>query len=174
MSFDLFLVPARVQNHYVDQMNPFTGEVNRVRPPAPLTESELNSVRSVLRTAGTPAPDEFGFARLAFGGGGSAEVSISHLETGCCVSLRGGLSPDCLKFLCDLLSAAEWVMFPTMEGNPAIVASPGVAREFTNSFPEVVCRTADELRAVLSTGYGEWKAFRDQVVAKYGDGGMTD
>lgn len=92
---------------------------------------------------------------------------MCRLEEGCGVTLRSGLSPDCLRFLFDLLKAAEWVMLPAMEGNPAIVSSPGLASEFTDKFPEVVCRSPEELGAVLSGGYEAWERYRDRVV---GDG----
>ena len=58
-----------------------------------------------------------------------------------------------LRFLIDLLNAAEWVMFPAMEGNPAIVSTQGMAIEFADSFPEVVCGSPEELGAILSGGY---------------------
>ena len=77
-----------------------------------------------------------------------------------------GLSPDCLQFLIDLLKAAEWVMLPAMEGNPAIVTSPGLASEFSDSFPEVVCNSPEELGAVLSGGYESWERYRDQVMGE--------
>ena len=44
-------------------------------------------------------------------------------------------------------------MFPAMEGNPAIVSTQGMAIEFADSFPEVVCGSPEELGAILSGGY---------------------
>ncbi len=168
MGFDIFFVRSRFRDEKVEKKNPFTGEVMSVRPQEPLTDSELRAVRGVLRGAGATEPDEFGYCLIEFEDGGDAEVHTSRLEEGCGVTLRSGLSPDCLRFLLDLLKAAEWVMLPAMEGNPAIVSSPGLASEFAGSFPEVVCGTPEELGAILSGGYEAWERYRDQIVGEHG------
>jgi hypothetical protein len=167
MGFDIFFVRSRFRGEMVEKRNPFTREVMSVRPLEPLTDFELQSVREVLRRAGAPELDQSGHSLIEFGDGGTAEVHTSGLEEGCAVTLRESFSPDCLRFLFDLLRAAEWVMLPAMEGNPAIVTSPGLAGELADKFPEVVCGSPQELGAVLSGGYDAWKRYRDQVV---GDG----
>ena len=166
MSFDIFFVRSKMRNETVEWENPFTGEVKSIRPQEPLTESELRAVRAVLQEAGAQEPDEHGHSVISFGDGGAAEVYTDGLEKGCCVTPRLGLSPDCLRFLIDLLYAAEWVMFPAMEGNPAIVSSPGIANEFADSFTEVVCASPEELGATLSGGFDDWKRYRDQIVGE--------
>jgi hypothetical protein len=110
-------------------------------------------------------PDEFGCYVVEFGDGGGAEVFASDLGDGCMAAVRG-LTPDLLGFLFDLLGAADWVMMPAMEGNPAIVSAPGLASAFADSFPEVVCGSPEELGAILSGGYEAWKRYRDQVVGE--------
>ena len=82
------------------------------------------------------------------------------------VALRG-LTPDLLRFLYDLLGAADWVLLPAMEGNPAIVSSPGLSSGFADRFPEVVCGSPEELGTILSGGFDAWRAYRDRIV---GDG----
>jgi hypothetical protein len=166
MGFDIFFMRSRSRDEAVEKKNPFTGEVMSVRPPEPLTDSELQAVREVLRGAGAPEPDEVGHSLVEFKDGGDAEVHADRLEEGCSVTLRSGLSPDCLRFLFGLLRAAEWVMLPAMEGNPAIVSSPGLAREFAGSFPETVCGSPEELGAILSGGYEAWEKYRDQIVGE--------
>jgi hypothetical protein len=167
MGFDIFFVRSRLRDEVVEKKDPFTGEVMSVRPPEPLTEPQLWAIREVLRRAGAPEPDEYGHSLVEFKDGGDAEVHTDRLEEGCSVTLRSGLSPDCLRLLFDLLKSAEWVMFPAMEGNPAIVSSPGLASEFADDFPEVVCGSPEELGAILSGGYDAWERYRDQIV---GDG----
>lgn len=163
MGFDIFIVRSRLRNETVERKDRFTGELLTVRPPEPLSAQELQTVRQVLKKAGTPAPDQHGFSPIRFADGGSAEFhDPTDIDEGCSVTLRSGLSPDCLRFLFDLLKAAEWVMFPAMEGNPAIVSSPGIAKEFPE-FPEVVCRSPDELRTILAGGFAAWQPYRDRV-----------
>jgi hypothetical protein len=166
MGFDVSFVRSRFRDEMVERMNPFTGEVMSVRPPEPLTDSELQAVRWVLQRAGTLEPTERGHAAVRFEDGGSATVCWDGREEGCLVTLRRGLSPDCLRFLFDLFKAADWVMLPAMEGNPAIVSAPGLAGGFADSFPEVVCASPEELGAILSDGYDPWKRYRDQVVGE--------
>ena len=48
-----------------------------------------------------------------------AEVFGNNLRTGLTVALRR-LTPNLLRFLLDLLRAADWVLLPVIEGNPAI------------------------------------------------------
>jgi len=114
MSFDIFFVRSRFRNERVERKNPSTGEVKSIRPQEPLTESELRAVQAVLQEAGAQEPDENGYSFISFKDGGAAEVCTDGLEKGCLVTPRLGLSPDCLRFLIDLLNAAEWVMFPAM------------------------------------------------------------
>lgn len=68
MGFDIFFVPSRLQDEMVEKKNPFTGEVKSVRPQEPLTDSELQAVREVLRGAEATEPDEFGFCLVEFRG----------------------------------------------------------------------------------------------------------
>jgi hypothetical protein len=166
MGFDIFFVRSRFRDEMVEKKNPFTGEVRSVRPEEPLTDSELEAVRGIMRRAGAPEPGAHGHSLVRFQDRRSATVWWDGREEGCMVSLRRGLSPDCLQFLLDLLKAAEWVMFPTKEGNPAIVSSPGLASEFAEDFPEVVCGSPEELRAILSGGYEAWERYRDQIVSE--------
>ena len=57
-------------------------------------------------------------------------------------------------------------MFPAMEGNPAIVSSPGLASEFADRFPEIVCRSPENLEVILGSGYDAWKRYRGQIVGE--------
>ena len=57
---------------------------------------------------------------------------------------------------------------PVIEGNPAIVSSPGLAIGFADNFPEVVCGSPEELGAILSGDYDAWKRYRDQIVGESG------
>ena len=118
MGFDLFFIRSRSRDEMVEKTNPFTREVMSVRLLEPLTDSELQAVREVLRGAGGPELDQTGYSLIQFGDGGAAEVHTSGLEEGCAVTLRESLSPDCLRFLLDLLRAAEWVMLPAMDVAP--------------------------------------------------------
>lgn len=167
MSFDIFYQPCRFGAEPVEQKNPFTGEVQTVLPVKPLSPRDLKAVRGVLECAAAVGPDEHGCYLVQFGDGGVAEVYAGNdIETGCMTALRRGLTPDLLGFLFDLLRAADWVMLPAMEGNPAITALPGRAEGFADSFPEVVCDSVEELRAVLTGGFDEWKRYRDQIVGR--------
>ena len=134
MSFDLFYMPSRFGTEPVERKNPFTGEVQTSLPVVPLSAEDVRAVHGVLAGAGARGPDEFGCFVVELGDGGGAEVFASDLETGCMVALRG-LTPDLLRFLYDLLGAAEWVLLPAMEGNPAIVTSPGLASGIRRQLP---------------------------------------
>jgi hypothetical protein len=167
MGFDIFFVGSRVRDEVVEGRSPFTGKVMSSRPQEPLADPELRAIRAVLLRAGAQEDVESGYSIIRFGDGGEAEFQTTGLEKGCTVTLRGGPSRDCLRFLVDLLNAAEWVMLPAMEGNPAIVSTPGLASGVADGFPKVVCGSPEELDAVLSGGYQAWERYRDQVV---GDG----
>lgn len=151
MSFDLFYQPRHVGTEPVKRKNPFTGKIETSLPLKPLSAEDVRGIHAVLAAAGARGPDEFGCVVVNLGDGGGAEVFADHLETGCMVALRG-LTPDLLRFLFDLLRAADWVLLPAMEGNPAIVSSPGMASGIADSNPEVVCGSPEELGAVLSGG----------------------
>ena len=99
MGFDIFFVRSRSRDEMVEKTNPFTGEVMSVRVLEPLTDSELQAVQEVLRRAGVAELDRSGYSLIQCGDGGAAEVHTSGLEEGCAVTLREGLSPDCLRFL---------------------------------------------------------------------------
>ncbi len=62
-----------------------------------------------------------------------------------------------------MLKSADWVLLPAMQGNPAIVSSPGLAFGFANNSPEVVCGSPEELGAILSGGFEAWEKYRDRV-----------
>lgn len=96
-----------------------------------------------------------------------AEVFGNNLSTGLTVALRR-LTPNLLRFLFDLLRAADWVLLPVIEGNPAIVSSPGLAIGFADSFPEVVWGSPEELGAILLGDYDACKRYRDQIVGESG------
>lgn len=96
-----------------------------------------------------------------------AEVFGNNLRTGRTVALQR-LTPNLLRFLFDLLRATDWVLLPVIEGNPAIVSSPGLASDFADSFSEVVCGSPEELGAILSGDYDVWKRYRDQIVGESG------
>ena len=167
MSFDIFYQPCRFGTEPVEHKNPFTGEVKTVLPVRPLSSHDLKAVRHVLESATAVGPDEHGSYLVRFADGGVAEIyGGNDPETGCMAALRRGLTPDLLRFLFDLLRAADWIMLPTMKDNPAITAMPGRAASFADSFPEVVCYSAVELGAVLTGGFEEWKRIRDQIVEK--------
>jgi hypothetical protein len=167
VSFDIFYQPCRFGAEPVEQKNPFTGEVQTVLPVQPLSSHDLKAVRDVLENANAVGPDEHSRYLVRFGDGGAAEVYAGdEPETGCMTALRRGLTPDLLRFLFDLLRAADWIMLPAMEGNPAITALPGRAEGFADSFPEVVCNSAEELGSVLTGGFDGWKRYRDQIVEK--------
>jgi hypothetical protein len=155
MSFDLSYQPCRLGTESVERQNPFTGEVQASLPVEHLSAEDTRAVHEVLERGGARGPDESGCFVVELGDGGGAEVFASHLETGCTVALRG-LTPDLLRLLFDLLRAADWVLLPAMDGNPAIVASPGLASGFA-SFPEVVCGSPEELGAILSGGFEAWR-----------------
>ena len=82
--------------------------------------------------------------------------------------MRKPCTPNLLRFLFDRLRAADWVLLPVIEGNPAIVSSPGLAIGFADNFPEVVCGSPEELGAILSGDYDAWKRYRDQIVGESG------
>jgi hypothetical protein len=165
MGFDIFFSPGRQGTERIERTNPFTGLPMTVLPTIPLSDDELAAVRKVFERAKARGPDEYGCYVVELADGGGAEVFAKDVADGCMVTVRG-LSPDCLRFLFDLLKAAEWVMFPAMEGNPAIVSSPGLASEFADSFPEVVCGSPGELGEILSGGYEAWERYRDQIAGE--------
>jgi hypothetical protein len=165
MSFDLFFQPCRSGNEPVERRNPFTGEIQTSLPVEPLSAENVRAIRAVLAGVGACGLDEFGCFVVELGDGGVAEVFASDLATGCMVAIRD-LTPDLLRFLHDLLIAAEWVLLPAMEGNPAIVKSPGLASRFADSLPEVVCGSPEELGEILSGGFEAWRRYRDRVVGE--------
>jgi hypothetical protein len=164
VSFDIFYQPCRFGTEPIEQKNPFTGEVQTVLPAKPLTPDDMKAVRDVLESAKASGPDEQGCYVIEFGDGGMAEVYAGdRLATGCMTALRRDLTPDLLWFLFDLLRAADWIMLPAMEDNPAITALPGRAEGFADSFPEVVCNSAEELGEVLTKGFDRWQQYRDRI-----------
>ena len=165
MSFDLFYMPCRFGTEPVERKNPFTGEIQSSLPVEPLSAEDVRAVRGALVGAGARGPDEFGCFVVELGDGGTAEVFGDDLSTGLMVALRG-LTPDLLRFLYDLLGAADWVLLPTMEGNPAIVTSPGLASGFADRFPEVFCGSPEEVGVILSEGVQAWRRYRDQFVGE--------
>jgi hypothetical protein len=165
MSFALFYQPSRCKVNAVERKNPFSGGTQSARQLEPLSVEDVGRVQAVLAAVRARGPDEFGCFVVQFDDGGEAEVYASDLETGCMVAVRG-LTPDLVLFLYDFLVAAAWVLLPAMEGNPAIVSSPGVASEFADSFPEMVCGSPEELGAILSGGFDTWKKYRDQVLGE--------
>ena len=167
MSFDLFYMPCRFGTEPVERENPFTGEIQASLPVEPLSAEDVRAVRAALAGAGARGPDEFGCFVVELGDGGGAEVFGDDLSTGLMVALRG-LTPDLLRFLYDLLRAADWVLLPAMEGNPAIVSSPGLSGGFADRFPEVVCGSPEELGAILSGGFDAWRAYRDRIAGEDG------
>jgi hypothetical protein len=165
MSFDLFYQPCHLGTEPVGRTNPFTGEIESSLPAETLSVEDQAMARGVLAKAGARGPDEFGCFVVEFDDGGGAGVFAGGLGTGCMVALRD-LTPDLLRFLYDLLRAADWVLLPAMEGNPAIVTSPGLAIDFADSFPEIVCGSPEELGEILSGGSDAWKTYRDRVVGE--------
>ena len=165
MSFDIFFQPCRSGTGLVERENPLTGEMQTGAPVEPLSDEEVRAIRGVLAASGSHGPDEFGCYVIDLADGGDAEVYGGDPETGVMVALRS-LTPNLLRFLFNLLEAADWVMLPAMEGNPAIVSSPGLARGFADGFPEVVCGSPEELGAILSGGYDAWDTYRNQIVGE--------
>lgn len=166
MSFDIVYQPCQLEAAPVEKKNPFTGEAQTYRPARPLSPADLKAVRVVIERADASAPDEFGCRIVRFGDGREVEIHAGEgLETGCLVVLRDGLSPALARFLFDLLRAADWIMLPAMEGNPAIAALPGRAKVFSDDFPEVVCNSAEELRAALGEGRNDWDQYKVPIIA---------
>jgi hypothetical protein len=165
MSFDLFLQPCRSGIEPVERKNRVTGETQTIVPVERLSAEDVLAIRGVLAKAGAGGPDEFGCFVVEPGDGGGAEVFAKNLTTGCMVAIRD-LTPDLLGFLYDLLIAAEWVLLPAMEDNPAIVKSSGLASGFADDFPEVVCSSPEELGEILSGGFDAWRRYRDQIVGE--------
>ena len=128
MSFDLFYMPRKAASGRSRSSGRTLsrGEVQAGRPILPLSAEDVQAVHRVLAGAGARGPDDFGCYVIEVGDGGGAEVFASDLETGGMVALRG-LTPHLLRFFFDLLGPAEWVLLPAMEGNPAVVTSPGLA-----------------------------------------------
>jgi hypothetical protein len=167
VSFDIFYQPGRFGTEPVEKKNPFTGEVQAVLPAEPLTPRDLDAVKDVLGRVTAVGPDDHGCYFVRLGDGGEVEVHAGHgFETGCMTAIHGGLTADSLRFLLDLLKAADWVMLPAMEGNPAIVAVPGSAEGLGGEFPEVVCGSVEELGAVLAEGLDNWKRYRNQIAGE--------
>jgi hypothetical protein len=127
----------------------------------------VQAVREILVAARARGPDEFGCFVVELGDGGGAEVFATNLEAGCMVAVRG-ITPDLLRFLFDLLTAANWVLLPAMEGNPAIVKSTVLASGLADSFPEIACGSPEVLGTILSGGFDAWKRYRNQVVGDAG------
>jgi hypothetical protein len=97
--------------------------------------------------------------------GGSAEIFADDLSTGCTAVVRG-ITPDLLRFLFYMLGAADWVMLPAMEGNPAITSSSVDIEGLSEGFTRIVCGSPDELGVILDEGIEAWKRYRDQVVER--------
>lgn len=167
MSFDIFFQPCRPGTVRKEGVNPFTNEPQTVTAMLPLTSSDLEAVRRVLHGVASEVPDEGGYYGVRLKDGGTAGVHADELASGCMVSLHGRLTPDLLVFLFDLLGAAEWVMLPAMEDNPAITTVAGRGAAF-DTFPEMVCSSPEELGAILSSGHADWLRYRDQVIESGG------
>jgi hypothetical protein len=151
VSFDVFL------QRFVD------GESAQVDP---------RSVRDVLKATKHSGPDDFGFYIVPFPDGVQVEFSAKGLEsgesfTGCAFHLRG-FGGGLMRFMLDIATAGDMVIFPAMEGNPLILVSEEqkkhIPADIQESFQSVVVRSAGELGAVLSSGFDGWSAYRDQVL----------
>jgi hypothetical protein len=167
MGFDIFYQPCRFGKEPIEQKNPFTGEVRMIRPVEPLITDNVRAVRVILQNAPGGGSDEAENYAANFDDGGEVFVLAKALEQGCMVSIHLGLTPDVLRFLFDLLKAADWIMLPVMEGIPAITTIAGRGAAFSDSFPEVVCESPEELGSVLSGGFDSFERYRDQIREMY-------
>jgi hypothetical protein len=166
MSFDLFYQPCHFGTEPVERKDASAGEVQTDLPVKPLSADDLKSVQRVL-ARDAQGPDELGDFIVEAGDGGAAEIFCTDLSTGVMVSVRS-LTPHVLRFLFDLLKAADWVLLPAMEDSAAIVSSPGLASGFADNFPEVVCESPEDLGKILSGGYDAWTGYRDQILDENG------
>src|SRR5262249_22621262 len=124
----------------------------------------VKSVRKVLNEASAHGPDEEGCYAIDFDDGGAAEVFGDDVSEGCMVAVRG-ITRDLLRFLLDLLKAANWFMEPVMEESVAITSSPERPPTVSDDYQIVVCDSAEELGQLLSGGFRAWKKYRDQVAS---------
>ena len=84
--------------------------------------------------------------------------------------VRRGLAPDLLRFLYDLLDAADWAMLPAMAENRPVVTRPRRVGDLAADFPEVVCESPEQLGAMLAGGFEAWAAHRGRAAGEP-DGG---
>lgn len=142
MSFDLFFQPCR-----------FAGSDGVVGPRnEPLTDGEVQAVRSVLARVCPVGPNQHQCWRVGVGDGGSAELFGTDLRTGCMIALRG-TTPDLVQWLFSLLVAGNWVLLPAQEKPCVVTASMDAIRGIPDGFPEVVlCESSDGLGALLAGG----------------------
>jgi hypothetical protein len=166
MSFDLSFQSRRTSSELVERKNPLTGKMILVHPPIPLTAGELKAVKKLFKTSRAKKPDEFGCHVVEFEDGGHAEIFASRLATGGCMAAVRGLTPDLLRFLFEMLRAADWVMLPAMEGNPAITSSAVSIEWLSADVPRVGCSSPEDLGLVLTRGVEAWRQYRDKVVGR--------
>jgi len=165
MSFDIFFQSFRYTGEQTRQVNPFTGQAQLAPEVELLNGAELQAIRDLFQRAGAAEAegddgDECYVLQLPDGGG--AEVFSSGLETGCNVSVRE-LSSDIVKFLFDLLHAANWVMTPVMENPPLVTASLEAFQPQPEDMSDVVvCESAEELGVLLAKGFSEAQSFEEQ------------
>ena len=164
MSFDIYFSPCRLGNTPEEFRNPFTGEVQSALPREPLISRELKAVRKVLKEASAQHPHE-GFYSINFSDGGAAEIFGDDLSEGCMVAVRG-ITRDLLRFLIDLLKAANWFMSPVMEESIALTSSPERTPSVPDHYQIIVCDSVEGLGQLLAGGFLAWKKYRDQVMGE--------
>jgi len=136
-------------------------------------KSNREAVLAVLNAAKFQGPNDHDFYVVEFADGYSVELYSNGLHgegefTGCTFFMRG-MSPDLVRFVFDMAKAGDMVMLPTMENFVPILSSPGQQNELPkdlaeNEIPPVLCRSPEELWALLVDGYDGWKKYRDQMV----------
>jgi len=162
MSFDIFYIPCRFDDKETTFTSPSTGETKSRRKCQPLTATELQAVKTLLKKVNARESEDGGFYGIEFPDGGHAQV-FGMDQTGCMVALHG-ITPDILAFLLDLVRVGNMWMRPAMEEVVNIVPSFEHAKMLPPGLENItVCDSPEQLGVLLSKGLDAWKHYRDQV-----------
>jgi len=155
MPTDISFTPCRYRGRTAEKLSPFTRKVEKFDVPEPMTPAEWRAVARVLNV-----PDkDFDFVVVKLADGTRTKVGSNGPGRPDGIMVRiDKITPDLLRFLLDLLKAADWRMMNPWDG-PMIFASAKLAAENAARVGDsevVVCRTPEELGAHLVLGsYGD-------------------
>jgi hypothetical protein len=134
-----------------------------------VTSSEREALQKLIASAGADTSDDFGSYVIDFEDGPGLELFFDGLEgsdefSGGMAALKS-LTPELTQFLFSVADKGNLIMLAAMEESRPIATSAETAERVVSRWSDVVVvSSAEDLRALLATGFDGWKSYRDRVV----------